>query len=755
VAWNDEWLPNSGRPSSSLFFFLPDEVSARVELLRRYLPEEADGIIREADEICRHQFRLLAYEKLDYGSAIDWHLDAVHGKRAPLKPWFKINFLDFSEVGDHKIIWELNRHQHLVTLAKAWCLTSNPSYVKQLVGQWESWQNANPYPLGINWASTLEVAFRSLSWMWVENLLAGCTVVPDGFRCELAAALRRNGRYIERYLSKYFSPNTHLLGEAVALFFIGTLHTEFPEAKRWQTLGWEIVVQEASRQVRADGVYFEQTLYYHVYALDFFLHARALAARNGIVIPAGLDAVVKKMLTVLHALSDGGGAEGFGDDDGGRVLNPRRNRAEHLTDSLAVGAIEYQNPEWTSSAQLTEESIWICGDAALALTQEKQAHSSPVAKVFPDGGIYVMYDDEPVSQRMMIDAGPQGTGNCGHGHADALSVLFSIDGERCLVDSGTRCYISEGGDRAEFRGTSAHNTIRVDSVDQAVPAGPFAWTSVPKVQVECWRTGRAFEFFEASHNGYCRLADPVEHRRSVLHVKGGFWLIRDIAKGEGTHRIETLWHFDSQWQVRERDGALIAGVEKAQSSNGGSGVCRVALLHANAAPWQLEIASGTISPAYGAKQSAPVVRIGAILNLPAESVVLLIPLAAEAAPGKFAEYAIADGVRAYRHDTQAQVELVFFSDRSGPWSCEEWSSDARVLYCRLEGVRLARLAMVDGSFAKWREETVVSHPALVAQFEMAGKSGASTTIGAAPVTLGDGMDGSGELPAPADICWDE
>ena len=85
--------------------------------------DQAAAIIREADEICQHRFRLLGYENLDYGTDIDWHLDAVHKKRAPLDPWFKIPFLDFAKVGDHKITWELNRHQHLVTLAKAWLLT--------------------------------------------------------------------------------------------------------------------------------------------------------------------------------------------------------------------------------------------------------------------------------------------------------------------------------------------------------------------------------------------------------------------------------------------------------------------------------------------------------------------------------------------------------------------------------------------------------------------------------------------------------
>src|SRR5439155_16935854 len=139
-----------------------------------------------------------------------------------------------------------------------------------------------------------------------------------------------NGRHIQRYLSTYFSPNTHLLGEAVALFFIGTLYPQLPYAERWRDLGWKIILQSAKRQVRSDGIYFEQALHYHVYALDFFLHARALAERNGIEIPSEFDSVVEKMLMVVEALSQAGSPEGVGDDDRGRVFNPRRNRTKHM-----------------------------------------------------------------------------------------------------------------------------------------------------------------------------------------------------------------------------------------------------------------------------------------------------------------------------------------------------------------------------------------------------------------------------------------
>ena len=316
------------------FFFGPDKAGHRARLLSQHIPEQAARLVREADEICAHRFRLLGYERLDYGSEIDWHLDRVHAKRSPLLPWFEIPFLEFAAVGDHKVTWELNRHQHLVTLAKAWLLTSDDKYVRELAAQWHSWVKANPYPLGINWGSTLEVAFRSLSWIWVDHLLARSPEYGK-LRRDLLPALEFHGRYIERYLSTYFSPNTHLLGEALAMFFLGVLYPQMPHSRRWKEKGWQILVQESGRQVRPDGVYFEQSLYYHVYALDFFLHARVLAAANSIVIPAAYDETLGRMLSVLAALSQAGVAEGFGDDDGGRLFDSSRNQTEQMTDPLA------------------------------------------------------------------------------------------------------------------------------------------------------------------------------------------------------------------------------------------------------------------------------------------------------------------------------------------------------------------------------------------------------------------------------------
>src|SRR5208282_2142214 len=605
------------------FFFDRAQAARRAELLQQRLPTEAAAVVAEADEICVHRFRLLGYENLDYGKDddIDWHLDRVHGKRAPLDPWFGIPFLEFALVGDHKVIWELNRHQHLVTLAKAWLLTHNEKYVRELTAQWRSWINANPYPLGINWASTLEVAFRSLSWVRVDQLLAEAPEYAK-FRAELLPALAFHGRYIERYLSTYFSPNTHLLGEAVAMFFLGTLYPQMPHAARWKSEGWQIILREAGRQVRPDGVYFEQSLYYHVYALDFFLYARLLAARNAVDIPPAYDAVLGRMLDVVAALAQAGPAEGFGDDDGGRLFNPRRNRTEQMTDPLALGAVMYSRQ--FPAARVTEEAIWLFGEPAVEELARSEAETKPRpaarSVAFPDGGVYVLADSQPWAQTMMVDAGPQGVGRSGHGHADALSLRLTMDGRRWLVDSGSGVYISkDSADRNVFRGTGAHNTMRVDGLDQAVADEPFSWTHIPNTQAENWIVGKSFTYFVGSHNGYARLADPVVHRRHVLNIAGGLWLVRDVALGRAEHELELRWHFAPDLEVHAAGaGRVESGVSPSES--------RLTLIMPEETVWHtpMEVTKTLLSPAYGALQPAPLVRCHAHVLLPAETATVLL-----------------------------------------------------------------------------------------------------------------------------------
>jgi hypothetical protein len=701
------------------FFFGPGEVQERAASLKKHLPEEVERTIQAADEILQHRFRLLGYRDLDYGIEIDWHLDAVHGKRAPFKPWYKIPFLDFQQVGDHKIIWELNRHQHLVTLAKAWTFTGDGKYARELANQFYSWRTANRYPMGINWGGSLEVAFRSLSWLWVRGLLAQSSALPDSLDRDLVRGLALNGRYIERYLSTYFSPNTHLIGEAVALFFIGILCPQVPAAARWQRKGLDIVLTEAERQVRPDGLYFEQSLYYHVYALDFFLHARALAHRNGIAMPESFDAVLKRMLEVVRVLARNGPPEGFGDDDGGRVFNPRRNRAEHTSDSLALGAALFGNDSLKQGETITEEAIWLFGESTTNLPRaDLPAPLSSVA--FTQSGLYVMASPGDTAAQMLIDAGPQGNGACGHGHADALSVRLWTKECRWLVDPGSYVYVSAGDERSQFRGTGAHNTLRADGLDQAVPGNPFSWTTLPEVSVDAWVAGSIFTFFSGSHTGYRRLPDPVLHRRMIFHLHGEYWLVRDIAEGARVHDLEIFWHFAAEVNVAVAQSALTVH----RASGHGE---KLVLLGANPQKWRLAVSDGFVSPAYGEKQSSLVARFGAQVQLPAEHATLVLPLVVADVPGRFHLAEGATEAIGYVYEHGDATDYIVFGDSGKAWNLGPFRSDAGLLFCGMERREITALAICSATSVGFDGREVFSSPQAVERLEWTSAAGASAS----------------------------
>ncbi len=655
------------------FFFAPAEVPALCAELKQVLPSQPNNIVLRAEKICEHRFDLLGYKDLDYGAEIDWHLDAVHSKHASRKPWFKVKYLDFEHVGDSKIIWELNRHQHFVTLAKAYWLTGNEKFAHEIFAQWTHWHRENPYPIGINWASSLEVGYRSLSWIWTFFLLQDCPIFTTELRRQWQYGLGVNGRHIETYLSTYFSPNTHLLGEALALFFLGTLFPGLHRAERWQRRGWEILQGEAAKQVRNDGFYFEQSVYYHVYALDIFLHARILAGLNGVEIPPAFDAILERMLNALLLLGRAGIAPSVGDDDGGRIFDPLRNRAEHMPDPLAVGAVLYRRGDFKFAAgNVCEETLWLLGIKGLAAFDLlPSAEPSVSSTALKESGFYLMADEKS-GQQLLIDAGPLGAGSGGHGHADALSVCLVRDGRNLLIDPGTFEYLGDSDERARWRGTAAHNTMQVDGLDQAEGTGPFSWKNPPQVKVEQWINGHQFDLFHGSHDGYSGLPSSAIHRRWVFHRKEKFWLVRDVAEGSGTSQLEIAWHIGPTLAPVTSKDCVFADDRDS-----------VALLTADRHGWSQSVRRDYWSPAYGHKERASVVTFGAKIELPADFVTLLIAdRNSRAQLGQLVRINRFHGetVCGYRYSDAREEHNFFFATQPGPWVLGAWASDAGFLY---------------------------------------------------------------------------
>jgi hypothetical protein len=498
--------------------------------------------------------------------------------------------------------------------------------------------------------------------------LEGSPRLPD-LRSEWLRGLAVHGRHIERYLSTYFSPNTHLLGEAVGLFFLGVLCPELRAAERWRSRGWETILREADRQVQADGFHFEQSVYYHVYALDMFLHSAILASLNGIPIPKSFEATLDKMLTALCLLGRCGPPPRFGDDDGGRLFDPRRNRPEHMLDPLAAGAILFHSGDYKAVAsELREETLWLLGAEGARRWDELDASPPPMqSAALQDSGIYLLTSQNPAGQ-LIVDAGPQGAQSGGHGHADTLSLCLQSGGRYMLLDPGTYQYIGERNERDTFRGTAAHNTLRVDGADQSEPLTAFSWRRLTLASAEQRIQGNSFDLLVASHDGYQRLPEPVTHRRWVFSLRNGVYLVRDVVEGKGKHRLDISWHLGQEMQMVDE------GVFRVRDASLG-----VAVLPARGHGWAEEVGKSSSSPVYGQKAPMTVLNFGTWADVPAEFATLLVTLEeVHHRPGSFTRLGVMQEalVSAYDYETKAEQYSFFFGQAGKAWRHGEVSSDA-------------------------------------------------------------------------------
>ena len=563
----------------------------------RKTPYRAE-IERLAEKILRHDFPLLGI-RIQPGPVIRWRRDYVHQIETGTHYFRRIPYLDAHRAGDHKIIWELNRHQHLVLLAQAWRLTGREEFYGELIAQLESWLADNPFQRGINWASALEVAFRALSWIWIYHL-AGERMEAD-FRRRFLTALYRHGLHLERNLSVYFSRNTHLLGEAVALHALGTLFPSLPRACRWAETGARIVSAEMDFQVREDGSHFEQSTYYHVYALDMFL-LHAVLTR-----PApGYRRKLAAMADYLEALLGPAGAIPFmGDDDGGRLFHPygrrdRFGRATMATASMLLTGRWSYRPE-----DAPEQAAWWLGEQTLAAAPP-QAAPSAVSRLFRDAGLAAMCSGD---LRVYVDAGPLGTSRAGHGHSDTLSVVVRKGQEEVLIDPGTYTYVSDPEWRNRFRGSAAHNTVRIGGRDQAVPIWPFGWTGKPDVRVVEWSSSPAEDFLRAE----CRYGG-FTHRRTVHLQKPDRLVVVDEIEGPGgEHLIEQFWHPGGNAAAISPNCFRIAG----DWQLGLDAALRAELSEGGEYGWRSE--------AFGSKTPAPAIRATSIARLPLRLETTLAP----------------------------------------------------------------------------------------------------------------------------------
>lgn len=523
------------------FFFSWRDRDVFLDVYKRHFPTAEAYTLQMADQLCEHCISIFG-QSFDLGWEIVWQRDPLTGRDWPNTFYGDVNIRDGQTIGGVKWVWELNRHHHLVTLGKAYFLSGDEQYAQEVCAQLRSWIEDNPPLVGVNWTSPLELAIRLINWVWALAFIRQSAALTAETFGVVLQSVARQAQHISRHLSAYSSANNHLIGEAAGLAFVGLFFPELPDAEQWRDKGLGILEREIEKQIYPDGVPAEQAIHYLAFVLDFNLLAWGLAELNGFTVPSiWYERLELACEFISHVMDGEGHVPALGDSDDAWVVRlDDRPQANNYRSILATAAVLLERPDFKARAERWDEkSHWLLGPAGQetfeALPVDTPKFSS---RAFEEGGYCVMRAPERV---ITFDCGPLGyLSIAAHGHADALSLTVSLDGEPILIDPGAYAYQEGGEQRDYFRSTAAHNTVVVDGENQSEMLGMFLWGRKAKAHLLHWETTENYDLAIAEHDGYEKLG--VTHRRAVLFHKPDWLIVADRLKGEGEHSFEQLWH---------------------------------------------------------------------------------------------------------------------------------------------------------------------------------------------------------------------
>jgi Heparinase II/III-like protein/Heparinase II/III N-terminus len=522
-------------------------------------------LLERAERILAHRFELLGSGPTELGAEIDWQRDFKSGRRWPDAHISRVPTV-LGGGSDIKVPWELARCQHLPLLAAAHRVRGERRFLDELGAQLSSFVAANPVEYGAPWSCTMDVAIRAANW-----LAALCLAMPaarDADWLEPAlASLLLHCRFIRAHLEWGEVRGNHYLSDIVGLLLACAPFSASDEGRAWATWATEQLEREMRHQVRADGCDHEASIPYHRLVAELFVCATHAADA---LCPGSLsDEYRERLALMLEFTCDytrpDGLAPQIGDADDGRFLplggygaDPRDHR--HLF------------------AQADRE--WRPG----------RAHAA-----YPHGGFYVMRHGELYAIVRCGDVGLAGVG--AHAHNDQLSFELALGEQPLIVDPGSYVYTADAAARNEFRSTLAHSTLSVGGREQNRLRSDYLFNLPDETRARCvsFDADGPSATFVGEHEGFSTPAHAVRHRRE-LRFDGRAAVVHVEDAVRGARGEQLTWSFPLAPGEARADGSrALARLPAGELS-----------LEADGAA--LTVEDGWISPSYGVRVAAPVIR---------------------------------------------------------------------------------------------------------------------------------------------------
>jgi asparagine synthase (glutamine-hydrolysing) len=517
----------------------PDPLSVADCVRDRIPPASLRALHETAAQACLGRIECFGRWTADFGDPIRWHCNPLTGQEWPARaPSWRALTVQGS-AGDVKLAWEAARFPHAYHLARSAAFTPSlaPTLARALSRQICGFIESNPRGLGIHWASGQEIAFRLLAWLFAADTLLLRVGEPE-LETLLRRALLAGAAHIENDLNyaRLAVYNNHLLSEALALFAIGALLPDAPEARRWRDLGRRILDQQSSQQFYADGAYIQQSHNYHRVALLDLLWACAFSRSMGDrPSQCWLDAMDRSVeFLVPQQNPTDGQLPNYGANDGSKPGLFSTCDFNDFRPVLQTAHLLVRRQRLYDAGPWDEMAAWLLGPSAL---DEPIAPPRRTSRSFAHAGYHVLRGNHEKSFA---------TFRCGSlldrfSQIDMLHVDVWWRSLNVLVDAGSYLYNDRPEWHEHFMRTACHNTVAIDDRDQMLHFRQFKVLYRTRAKLLRFEDNAEWALCAGEHYGYQRHVGRCVHARSVLFLKDDLWIVVDHVTGSGNHAVRLHW----------------------------------------------------------------------------------------------------------------------------------------------------------------------------------------------------------------------
>jgi hypothetical protein len=553
-----------------------DTIKAAKGLLEYYQGLERDWIVTTLDSIgddeaLRQANSLLADSVIRQGTQY----------KIPVKadgnwPW---NYTGPDK--DDEFGYGLNGHKYLGSLYTVWKKTGDSKYIKkydQLVRDWivhhplqaieDSVYLVLEDKIGLDYRDIGEVEWRTLetghrlgaSWPQTFYALQKVEAFSLATRLLMLSSLAEQSDFLQQY---HKSGHNWTTMEMNGLALAGLSFPEFKNAGTWAKYAQDIMKEEINRQVYPDGLQTEISSKTQWVALNRFETLAANFSKAKKPMSEEYLSRVEQMYDYLAFSIRPDGHQPLNNDSDRDDLKPRMLKA----------ANKFNRPDWK----------WIITNGKAGSLPEIESSIT-----FPWAGIHIMRNGwDRDADWSFFDSGPYGTG---HQHRDKLHLSINAFGKDLLVDGGRYTHkdyfnFDPAFWRGYFRSSYSHNVILVDGNGQK--EGPVR-TDKPLVDDEDYIHTSSYDYaYGTFDDGFEKTEGEAIHSRSVVYIKGKYWVVLDHFKTDRPRKIQALWHYAPDNEVTTE------GIE-ALSTNANEPNLRV--VPVGNIPWEVEIVEGQEKP---------------------------------------------------------------------------------------------------------------------------------------------------------------